>query len=59
MMACEKGYYELVQSLLEQEALIDHKDQKKLTPLMYAIKANAQNTDVVKLLLEWKADVNE
>ena len=26
MMACEKGYMELVQTLLDHEALIDHKD---------------------------------
>ena len=47
MMACEKGYFELVQILLDQEALINHKDQKKKTPLMYAIQSNAQNKDVV------------
>lgn len=41
MMACEKGYLELVSNLLDHEALIDHKDQRKRTPLMYAIGAVA------------------
>ena len=26
MMACEKGYLELVSNLLDHEALVDHKD---------------------------------
>ena len=26
MMACEKGYLDLVNTLLDQEALVDHKD---------------------------------
>lgn len=41
MMSCEKGYLELVKNLLDNEALIDHKDQQKRTSLMYAINANA------------------
>jgi len=41
MMACEKGYLELVSNLLDHDALIDHKDQKKRTPLMYAIGTKA------------------
>ena len=57
-MACEKGYLELVQTLLNLEAMIDHKDQKKKTPLMYAIQAKAQNLDVVGELLQRNADVN-
>jgi len=59
MMACEKGYLELVSTLLEHGALIDHKDQRKKTPLMYAIGTKAENKDVVKTLLESGADVNE
>ena len=59
MMACEKGYLELVKNLLDHDALIDHKDQKKRTPLMYAIGTNAQNFDVVEELLNRGADVNE
>ena len=39
--------------------MIDHKDQKKKTPLMYAIQAKAQNLDVVGELLSRSADVNE
>ena len=59
MMACEKGYLELVSNLLDHEALIDHKDQRKRTPLMYAIGATAENLDVVNELLDKGADLNE
>ena len=59
MMACEKGYLELVSNLLNHDAFIDHKDQKKRTPLMYAIGTKAQNFDVVNELLKRGANVNE
>ena len=38
MMACEKGYIEIVVKLLEQGALVDHKDQRKKTALFYAVE---------------------
>lgn len=47
MMACEKGYLELVKTLLDHGALMDMHDQKKKTPLMYAIGTKAENLDVV------------
>ena len=37
ILACEKGYLELVSNLLDHDALIDHRDQKKRTPLFHAI----------------------
>jgi ankyrin repeat protein len=58
MIACEKGYLEIVQELLENGALADHKDKKKRTALFYAVSCPAQNVDVVKELLDRKADVN-
>ena len=47
MFACEKGYFEIVQKLIESGALIDHRDNKKRTALFYAIDNSAQNIDVV------------
>ena len=41
MMACEKGYLELVTTLLDYGAFVNHQDTKKKTPLMYAIGAQA------------------
>ena len=38
MMACEKGYIEIVVKLLKQGALVDHKDQRKKTALFYAVE---------------------
>jgi ankyrin repeat protein len=38
MLACEKGYLEVVQKLIELGALLDHRDKKKRTALFYAIE---------------------
>ena len=35
--ACEKGYLELVSKLADNGALLDHRDKKKRTALMYAV----------------------
>lgn len=51
MMACDKGYIEIVKRLLDQDALIDHRDQRKKTALFYAVESSAENVDVVKELL--------
>jgi len=37
MLACEKGYLEVVCKLLDAGALLDHRDKKKRTALMYAV----------------------
>ena len=37
MLACEKGYLEIVQKLLDSGALLDHRDKKKRTALFYAV----------------------
>jgi ankyrin repeat protein len=41
MMACDKGYIEIVKRLLDQDALIDHRDQRKKTALFYAVESSA------------------
>jgi ankyrin repeat protein len=58
MIACDKGYYQIVTELLDNSALVDHKDKKKRTALFYAVANHAQNVDVVQELLSRKADVN-
>ena len=47
MFACEKGYLEIVQRLIESGALIDHRDNRKRTAIFYSIDNSAQNIDVV------------
>lgn len=58
MLACEKGYLEVVQKLIELGALVDHRDKKKRTALFYAIENTVQNSDVVQELITKKANVN-
>ena len=58
MLACEKGYLEIVQKLLDSGAIADHRDKKKRTALFYAVENPAQNVDVVQELISRKADVN-
>ena len=58
MIACEKGYILLVESLLNLEASVNHRDTHQKTPLFYAIEATAENIDVVLMLIEKGADVN-
>ena len=36
MLACEKGYIEVVSKLVDSGALIDHRDKRKRTALFYA-----------------------
>ncbi len=38
MLACEKGYLEIVQKLLDSGAIADHRDKKKRTALFYAVE---------------------
>lgn len=47
MLACEKGYLEIVSKLLDCGALLDHRDKKKRTALFYACDSQVQNHDVV------------
>jgi ankyrin repeat protein len=47
MIACEKGYVELVNELILLEAQVNLKDKKGRTPLFYALEALGENLDVV------------
>ena len=58
MIACERGYIEIVDCLLEQEAKVDLKDRKQRSPLMHAIESSCENLDVVIQLIKKGADVN-
>ena len=58
MLACEKGYIDLVRCILDLNSLVDHRDQKKRTALFYAIGSPAQNIDVVQELIKNQTDVN-
>mmetsp|Transcript_97900 Transcript_97900/g.134624 ORF Transcript_97900/g.134624 Transcript_97900/m.134624 type:complete len:107 (+) Transcript_97900:489-809(+) len=58
MIACEKGYIELVQEILDKDDLVDHKDTHKRTALFYAIDSKSQNVDVALALIRKGADVN-
>eukprot|EP00347_Sterkiella_histriomuscorum_P020274 403338429 len=58
MIACEKGYIEVVDCLIQQEAQVNLKDRKSRSSILYAIEANAQNSDVVMQLIKKQADVN-
>ena len=59
MMACKRGYLEMVSNLLNHGAMPDLKDQKGRSALMYAIDTQAQNEDVVEQLLATTCSVNE
>jgi ankyrin repeat protein len=44
ILACEKGYIELVKFILDQDEVdIEHNDQKQRTAIMYAVGSAAQN----------------
>ena len=58
MIACEKGYIEVVDHLINNDAQVDLKDRKQRSPLLYAIEAQGENADVVIKLLKKQADVN-
>lgn len=47
MFACEKGYIEIVDTLLKAEAGVNTKDNKSKNPLLYAIQAKVENIDIV------------
>lgn len=58
MIACEKGYVEVVDYLQQCDAQVNLKDKKSRSPILYALEANAQNLDVVMRLINKGADVN-
>jgi len=58
MIAAQRGFLELVQSLLELNVDMRLKDRSGRTALFYAIEANNENVDVVSFLLDHGADLN-
>lgn len=58
MLACRKGYIELVKDILERDDLIDTRDKDGRTALLHAIYQKEQNQDVVRELIAKNADVN-
>ena len=58
MVACEKGYIWLVETLLDLQAKVNHTDTHSRTSLFYVIEATAENVDVVQLLIKRGAELN-
>ena len=58
MLACRKGYIELVKDILERDELVDTKDKDGRTALLHAIYQREENQDVVRELINKNADVN-
>jgi ankyrin repeat protein len=59
MIACQKGFIELVTEIIEKGAWVNHGDNDNKTPLHYAIDNKAENCDVVNLLVKKNADINK
>jgi ankyrin repeat protein len=59
MIACEKGYIELVDHLLDNKAKAKYVGHRNKTPLHYVMYSTAENVDVANLLIKkGNADVN-
>jgi ankyrin repeat protein len=59
MIACEKGFLEVIDCLLEQDdCQINYKDQRNRTPILHALEAQAENEDIIVHLIKKSADIN-
>lgn len=58
MIACEKGYIEIIEQLIDQQANINLRDVKQRTPIFYAIEAVGENLDVILHLIKKGAIIN-
>ena len=58
MIACEKGYIEIIEQLIDQQANINLRDVKQRTPILYAIEAVGENLDVILHLIKKGAIIN-
>ena len=52
MLAAQKGYWPLVEWLIGKNASILHRDKHRRNCLHYACMANADNADLVSLLID-------
>lgn len=60
MIAAKLGQIQLAELLIDCGSAVDDRDKDLRTPLMFAVESGyGDNVDVVKLLLEKKAKVNE
>jgi non-canonical poly(A) RNA polymerase PAPD5/7 len=60
MMAAKLGQIQLAELLIDCGSIVDDRDKELRTPLMFAVDSGyGDNVDVVKLLLEKKAKVND
>ena len=60
MIAAKLGQIQLAELLIDCGSAVDDRDRDLRTPLMFAVESGyGDNVDVVKLLLEKKAKVNE
>lgn len=57
MLASTYCSAEIVKTLLDAKADVNARDVREMTPLMFAVSSDAQNTAVVKLLIKSGADV--
>ena len=58
MIAAEKGYVELVELLFDLRVEVKPKDKYGKNALFYALEPQAENVDLISLLVDKGADVN-
>ena len=58
MIAAEKGYVELVELLLDLKVEVKPKDRHGKNALFYALEPQAENVDLISILVDKGADVN-
>lgn len=58
MIAAQKGFIELVISIISQDGWVSHEDNDAKISLHYAIDNKTENLDVVNLLIDHGADIN-
>eukprot|EP00826_Nyctotherus_ovalis_P009115 TRINITY_DN12390_c0_g1_i2.p1 TRINITY_DN12390_c0_g1~~TRINITY_DN12390_c0_g1_i2.p1 ORF type:complete len:268 (-),score=53.68 TRINITY_DN12390_c0_g1_i2:16-819(-) len=59
LLAAQKGDLQLVEWILKKEVDVNHRDKEGRNCLFYAILSNADNADVISLLLDSKVNMNE
>jgi ankyrin repeat protein len=58
-LACTRAHVEIIQALVEHKAVVDTRNHKNETPLIFCVHTNAPNApEAVRYLLSQKADPN-